>query len=110
MNLYQFALERSHMNVYEFVLEVQDGVSSYEHKQFVLAPDEATASRFAREFARHWRPNATYDADLDIYADPEGWPQWTLAHCAPITHLTVPVAGKWSTVRVALVPEIEARK
>jgi hypothetical protein len=51
-----------------------------------------------------------YDAKLDVYSAPEGWPQWTLARCAPITHLTVPVAGKWSSVSVALVPEIEARK
>ena len=100
------------MNLYEFVLETRtrDGVNSYEHKEFVLAESDETASRFAREFAKHWRPNATYDADLDIYADPEGWPQWTLARCAPITHLIVPVAGKWSTARVALLPEIGATK
>ena len=98
------------MNLYEFVLEIQEGVNSYEHQEFVLAEGDEIASRFAREFAKHWRPNATYDADLDIYADPEGWPQWTLARCSPITHLTVPVAGKWSTVRVALVPEVEVRK
>lgn len=98
------------MHLYQFVLEIQDGVSSYEHTEFVLAPDELTAARFAREFARHWRPKATYDAELDVYADPESWPQWTLARCAPITHLTVPVAGQWSTVRVALVPEIEGKK
>jgi len=98
------------MNLYQFVLEIQDGVSSYEHTEFVLAEGDETASRFAREVAKHWRPKATYDVELDIYADPEGCPQWTLARCAPITHLTVPVAGKWSTVSVALVPEIEARQ
>jgi hypothetical protein len=98
------------MNLYQFVLEIQEGVSSYEHKEFVLAPDDAIASRFAREFARHWRPGAMYDAELDVYSAPEGWPQWTLARCAPITHLTVPVAGKWSSVSVTLVPEIEVKK
>jgi hypothetical protein len=98
------------MNLYQFVLEIQDGLSNYEQKELVLAEGNETASRFAREFARHWRPKATYDVELDVYADPEGWPQWTLARCAPITHLTVPVAGKWSSKRVALVPETEARK
>ena len=98
------------MNLYQFILEIQDGCSSYEHKEFVLAQDAPMASRFAREFARHWRPNSTYDAELDIYSAPEGWPQWTLAQCKPITHLTVPVAGKWSTVRVALVPVSEKKQ
>jgi len=90
------------MLVYQFILEVQDGCSTYEHKEFVLAPDDPTASRFAREFARHWHPDATYDAELDTRSDsaPEGWPQWTLAQCKPITHLIVPVAGQWSNRRV----------
>ncbi len=98
------------MILYQFILEIQDGCSGYEHKEFVLAPDDPMASRFAREFARHWKPNATHDAELDVYAAPEGWPQWTLAQCKPITHLTVPVAGKWSTVRVALVPVSEKKQ
>jgi hypothetical protein len=98
------------MILYQFVLEIQDGCSSYEHKEFVFAQDDPMASRFAREFARHWKPNATYDAELDVYAAPEGLPQWTLAQCKPITHLTVPVAGKWSTVRVALVPVSEKKQ
>jgi len=96
------------MNLYQFVLEIQDGVNGYEHKEFVLAETDAMASRFANEFARNWRPNATYDTHLDIYSAPEGWPQWTLTSCALISHLTVPVAGKRSTAHVALVPEIEA--
>jgi hypothetical protein len=96
------------MLVYQFILEVQDGCSTYGHKEFVLAQDDAIASRFAREFARHWRPDATYDAELDVYSAPEGWPQWTLAQCKPITHLIVPVAGQWSNVRMALVPESQA--
>jgi hypothetical protein len=96
------------MLVYQFILEIQDGCSTYEHKEFVLAPDDPTASRFAREFARNWRPNAMYDAVLDLYSAPEGWPQWTLAICKPIAHLIVPVAGQWSNVRMALVPESQA--
>lgn len=98
------------MNLYQFILEIQDGCTSYDHKEWVLAPDDSIASRFAREFARHWRPKSTYDAKLDVYAAPEGWPQWTLAQCKPITHLTVPVAGLPNVprTRVALVPETEA--
>ena len=98
------------MLVYQFILEIQDGCSTYEHKEFVLAQDDAMASRFAREFARNWRPNSIYDAGLDTRSDsaPEGWPQWTLAQCKPITHLIVPVAGQWSNVRMALVPESQA--
>jgi len=78
------------MELYQPVLEThpRDGVSTYEHKEFVLAPDEPTASRFAREFARHWRPKATYDVELDVYADPEGWPRWTLARDALLTAQT----------------------
>lgn len=98
------------MNLYQFVLETRtrDGVNSYEHKEFVLAETDAMASLFANEFAQHWRPNATYDTHLDTRSDsaPEGWPQWTLASCAPISHLTVPVAGKRSSVQVALIPEV----
>jgi hypothetical protein len=93
------------MLVYQFILEIQDGCSTYEHKEFVLAPDDPTASRFAREFARNWRPNSIYDAGLDVYSAPEGWPQWTLTQCKPLTHITVPIAGRWSTASVALVPE-----
>ena len=98
------------MILYQFVLEIQDGCSSYEQKEFVLAQDVPMASHFAREFARHWRPNSTYDAELDVYSAPEGWPQWTLAQCKPITHLSVPVAGKWSTIRVALIPESDVKQ
>jgi hypothetical protein len=98
------------MILYQFILEIQDGCSSYEQREFVLAQDDPMASRFAREFARHWRPNSTYDAELDVYSAPEGWPQWTLAQCKPTTHLTVPVAGKWSTARVALVPESDVKQ
>jgi len=99
------------MELYEFTLEIQDGVSSYEQKELVLAADDRLASLFAHDFARHWRPDANYDFQLDVYSTPEGWPQWTLARCAPITHLTVPVAGKWhaARVRVALIPELEAK-
>ena len=100
------------MILYQFVLETRewDGCSSYEHKEFVLAQDDPIASRFAREFARHWQPNSTYDAELDTRSDsaPEGWPQWTLAQCKPLTHLIVPVAGRRSSMRVALVPESKA--
>jgi len=98
------------MILYQFILETRerDGCSSYEHKEFVLAQDDPIASRFAREFARHWRPNSTYDAELDIYSAPEGWPQWTLAQCKPLTQLTVPVAGRRSSMHVALVPESKA--
>jgi hypothetical protein len=41
------------MNLYQFTLEVQDGVNGYEHKEFVLAEADAMASRFANEFARN---------------------------------------------------------
>ena len=98
------------MILYQFVLEIQDGCSSYEQKELALAQDDPMASRFAREFARHWRPNSTHDAELDIYSASEGWPQWTLAQRKPITHLSVPVAGKWSTIRVALIPESDVKR
>jgi len=97
------------MNLYQFVLWIQDGMNSYEHKEFVLAESDAMASRFARQFADAWRPHAFHDHEHDVYSAPEGWPQWTLESCAPISHLTVPVAGKQSSVRVALVPEIEVQ-
>ncbi len=96
------------MNLYQFTLEIQDGVNRYEQKELVLAEDDRMAARFAREFADHWRPNATHDHELDLYSAPEGWPQWVLGSCAPITHLTVPVAGASHQVRVALVPEVGA--
>ena len=92
------------MPVFEIVLEIQDGMSSYEHREFALAFDPAMASRFAQELARHWRPNATYDPQADVYSAPEGYPQWTIAHCAPVTHLRVPVVGRRKPAQVALVP------
>ena len=97
------------MNLYQFALRIQDGVNHYEHKEFVLADTDAMAARFARAFADEWRPNALHDHEHDVYSAPEGWPQWMLASCAPITHLTVPVAGRPSSVQVALVPEGEVR-
>ena len=99
------------MNLYEFTLEIQEGVSSYMQKEFVLAEDDLMASRFAREFAQHWRPRATYDEALDVYTAPDGWPQWVLARCAPVTHLSVPIAGQShaARVRVALVPEVKTK-
>ena len=98
------------MILYQFILEIQDGCRGHEQKEFVLAQDDPMASHFAREFARHWRPNSTSDAELDVYSATEGWPQWTLAQCKPTTHLTVPVAGKWSTASVALVPESDMKQ
>ena len=92
------------MNLYQFVLEIYDGANHYQDKQFVMAADDRSAARFAREFADTWRPNARHDHEHDIYSDPGGWPQWTLVQCALVTHFTVPVAGKKQTVQVALVP------
>jgi hypothetical protein len=94
------------MNLYQIVLETRtrDGVNRYQEKQFVLAPDDRSAARFAREFADTWRPNARHDHEHDIYSDPEGWPQWTLAQCAAVTQFTVPIAGKKHSAQVALVP------
>lgn len=97
------------MNLYEFVLEVEEFVSAYEHREFVLAPDDRTATLFAQEFALHWRPNALYDTELEVYSTPDGVTLWMLARCAPITHLTVPVAGREEKLRVALVPELEVK-
>ena len=98
------------MNLYQFILEVNDGASFYEQKEFVLAPNDQMAARFAREFTDQWRPNARHDHELDWYAAPEGWPQWTLAQCKPITHLTVPVVGlpNVSHSRIALIPETQS--
>ena len=92
------------MRVFEFVLEIQDLTSSYEHKEWVRASDAAMAERFAREFALHWRPNARHDQQLDVYTTPEGWPQWVLARCTPITQIAVPILGKRRTAQIALVP------
>jgi len=92
------------MNLYQIVLEIYDGVNRYQEKQFVLASDDHVAARYAREFADTWRPNARHDHEHDIYSDPDGWPQWTLAQCAVVTQFTVPVAGKKHSAQVALVP------
>jgi hypothetical protein len=92
------------MPLYQFVLEIYDGVNHYQDKQFVMAADDRSAARYAREFADTWRPNARHDHELDLYSSPEGWPQWTLAQCAVVTQLTVPVAGKKHSAQVALVP------
>ncbi len=96
------------MQLYAFTLEIQDGVNSYEQTEFVLAPDDRTAALFAHEYARHWKPNATYDEDVDVYSAPDGWPQWTLARCKPMTYLSVPIAGQRNGARgrVALMPEV----
>jgi hypothetical protein len=96
------------MILYQFTLEIQDGVNRYEQKELVLAEDDRMAARFTREFADHWRPNATHDHELDMYSAPEGSPQWVIGTCAPITHLTVPVADTSQHVQVALVPEVGA--
>jgi hypothetical protein len=96
------------MNLYQFTLDIQDGVNSYVQKELVIAEDDRAAAHFAREFADHWRPNALHDHEHDIYSAPEGWPQWILTGCSVITHLTVPVAGERRQVRVALVPEFKA--
>lgn len=45
------------MNLYQVVLEIQDGTNSYRETQFVLAADDRVAERFAREFAETWRPS-----------------------------------------------------
>ena len=92
------------MQVFEFILEIQDGTSNYEHKEWVLAPDAAMADRFAREFALHWRPKARHDPQLDVYTMPEGWPQWVLARCSPITLIAVPIVGKRRTAQIAPMP------
>ena len=92
------------MNLYQIVLEIYDGVNHYREKQFVLASDDRVAARFAREFADAWRPNARHDHEHDIYSDPDGWPQWTLAQCAVVTQFTVPIAGKKQSAQVVLVP------
>ncbi len=97
------------MTLYQIVLEIQDETNFYTQTEYVLAPCEAMAAQYARDFARHWKRNALYDDKLDVYSAPEGFPQWMLAHCAPITHLTVPVAGKLCKIRVALVPEVTTK-
>ncbi len=92
------------MNLYQIILEIYDGVNCYQEKQFVLAVDDRSAARFAREFADTWRPNARQDHEHDLYSDPDGSPQWTLAQCAVVTQFTVPVVGKKHSVQIALVP------
>ncbi|CAG0942629.1 hypothetical protein ANRL1_01003 [Anaerolineae bacterium] len=92
------------MNLYQIVLEIYDGVNRYQEKQFVLAVDDRSAARFAREFADTWRPNARHDHEHDIYSDPDGWSQWTLAQCAVVTQFTVRIVGKKHSAQVALVP------
>ena len=92
------------MNLYQIVLEIQDGASRYQEKQFVLATDDRLAARYAREFADTWRPNARHEHDTRSDSDPEGCPQWTLAQCAVVTQFTVPMAGKKHSSQIALVP------
>lgn len=94
------------MNLYQFTLEThpRDGLSSYEQRELLLAPNDQTAAQFAQAFARHWQPHARYDSDLDVYSAPEGFPQWTLMQCKPITQLSVPVAGQGHPARIALIP------
>jgi len=96
------------MNLYQIVLEIQDSVNRYQEKQFVMAADDRSAARYAREFADTWRPNALHDHEHDIYSDPDGWPQWTLAQCEVVTQFTIPVAGKKHSAQVALVPSQNA--
>lgn len=93
------------MNLYQIVLEIQDGVNRYQEKQFVLASDDRSAARFAREFADAWRPNARHDHEHDTRSDsdPDGWPQRTLAQCAVVTQFIVPIAGKKHSAQVALI-------
>jgi hypothetical protein len=87
------------MPLYEFVLEIQNGDTCYEHKDLVVAPHDELAMRYAREYALHWHMHVQHDQQNDIYTAPEGWPQWSLARCTPITHVTVPIAGKKRTAR-----------
>lgn len=94
------------MNLYQIVLETRtrDGVNRYQEKQFVMATDNRSAARFAREFAGTWRPNARHDHAHDLYSDRDGWLEWTLAQCAAVTQFTVPIAGKKHSAQVMLVP------
>ncbi|MBI5033297.1 MAG: hypothetical protein HZB51_22485 [Chloroflexi bacterium] len=93
------------MNLYQIVLETRtrDGVNRYQEKQLVLASDDRVAARYAREFADTWRPDALHDHEHDIYSDPDGWPQWTLAQCVAVNQFSVPIAGKKHSAQVALV-------
>jgi hypothetical protein len=92
------------MNPYQFAIEVNDSASVHEDKRLVMAQDDRAAERFARLAADNWQPNARLDSEHDIYSGPDGWPQWILSHCAPLTHLDVPVAGVQRQARIALVP------
>jgi hypothetical protein len=92
------------MNLYQFTIEVNDGAAVFEDKRLVMAPDDRAAARFARITADNWQPNARLDSEHDIYSGPDGWPQWILSHCTPLTHLAVPVAGAQVQVRVVLLP------
>ena len=98
------------MHLYEFTLEIQEGANNYTQKELVLAEDDGMASRYARDFAQHWRPRTQYDETLDVYTATEGWPQWVLGRCVPITHLNVLIAGRphAAHARVALAPELTA--
>ncbi len=82
------------MPLYEFTLEIQNGDSSYEHREWVLAAHDELAMRHARDVALHWRPHAQHDHANDVYVAPDGFPQWTLSRCVPVDLITVPMAGK----------------
>ncbi|MCL5952167.1 MAG: hypothetical protein M1132_10690, partial [Chloroflexi bacterium] len=89
------------MPLYEFVLEIQHSDLSCEHREWVLAAHDELAMRHARDVALHWRPQAQYDQENDVYTAPEGFPQWTIARCTPVALYTVPMAGKKRVAQLA---------
>ncbi len=96
------------MKLYHYTLDVEEGTYSHTVERFVLAQDDRTAARYARQFADAYRPDANFDSEHDIYSDPTGWPQWRYGTCSPITSLAIPVVGTDMSLPVVLVPSQES--
>ena len=87
------------MKLYEFALEVQDGVNEYLLHEFGAASTDRLAARFAHRWALGFRPGARFNRKASLFEAPEGYPTWHVSSIREVIELAVQCADNGEVVR-----------
>lgn len=73
--------------LYQYVIEIKMGDSTWELPGLVIADDIKQAKQYAHRRARRLRPNVRQDRELEVYGD--GTAVWHVARVTPVDTLRV---------------------
>lgn len=86
------------MELYEFVLEIQDGEHEYTLPRYVAAVTPTAAAQYAERVAQDFRPHARYNAQTGWYEAPNGFPIWRVSSIRQVNGIVVPTAESTRSV------------